>query len=174
MKWVMRTNESARTKGKCCHGKRIVPKMSKDRGIWHMVREKMIKHNKGSHDEKNVILTWQTPGDREGPIQWRLERITHHHMVRWWCSMRRWWHDQLVTMELVLLWYKTRRCVCLVIQSLLLSTTHQPLNKPLTPLPKHANDEQPHLPVLQWTEHHYQADSQEVWRGLPVWTTGIS
>ena len=33
MKWVMRTNESARTKGKHCHGKEIGLKMSKDRGI---------------------------------------------------------------------------------------------------------------------------------------------
>ena len=33
MKWVMRMNESSRTKGKYCHGKRISPRMSKDRGI---------------------------------------------------------------------------------------------------------------------------------------------
>ena len=33
MEWVMRTNESAETKGKYCHGKEIGPKMSKDRGI---------------------------------------------------------------------------------------------------------------------------------------------
>ena len=33
MKWVMRTNESSRTKGKCHHEKGISPKMSKDRGI---------------------------------------------------------------------------------------------------------------------------------------------
>ena len=33
MKWVMGTNESARTKGKHCHEKGISPKMSKDRGI---------------------------------------------------------------------------------------------------------------------------------------------
>ena len=33
MKWVMRTNESSKTKEKCCHGKGISPKMSKDRGI---------------------------------------------------------------------------------------------------------------------------------------------
>ena len=33
MKWVMRTNESSRTKGKCHHGKRISLKMSKDGGI---------------------------------------------------------------------------------------------------------------------------------------------
>ena len=33
MKWVMRTNESARTKGEHCHGKEISPMMSKDRGI---------------------------------------------------------------------------------------------------------------------------------------------
>ena len=33
MKWVMGTNELARTKGKCRHGKRIGPKMSKNRGI---------------------------------------------------------------------------------------------------------------------------------------------
>ena len=33
MKWVMGTNESARTKGKCCHGKGISSIMSKDRGI---------------------------------------------------------------------------------------------------------------------------------------------
>ena len=33
MKWVMGTNESSRTKGKCRHGKRISLKMSKDRGI---------------------------------------------------------------------------------------------------------------------------------------------
>ena len=35
-------------------------------------------------------------------------------------------------MELVLLWYKTRHYVGLVIQSLLLATTHQLPNKPLT------------------------------------------
>ena len=36
MKWVMGTNESAETKGKHCHGKRISLKMSKDRtyDIW--------------------------------------------------------------------------------------------------------------------------------------------
>ena len=33
MKWVMGTNESSETKGKCCHGKGINPRMSKDRGI---------------------------------------------------------------------------------------------------------------------------------------------
>ena len=33
MKWVMRTNESAETKGKYCHGKEISLKMSNDRGI---------------------------------------------------------------------------------------------------------------------------------------------
>src|ERR1700743_226315 len=75
-------------------------------------------------------------------------------------------------MELVLLGYKTRRRVGLVIQSLLLSTTQQPPNKLFTSSPKHAYDQQPHFPVFQWTEHHYQANSQEVWRGLPVWTTG--
>ena len=54
----MRTNESAEIKGKCCHGKGISPKMSKNRDIQHMVRERMIMHNrKGSHDEKSVILT---------------------------------------------------------------------------------------------------------------------
>ena len=58
MKWVMGTNESSRTKGNRHHGKGIGPRMSKDGGIWHMVREKMIEHNrKGSHDEKSVILT---------------------------------------------------------------------------------------------------------------------
>ena len=58
IKWVMGMNESAETKGKHCHGREISPMMSKDRGIQHSVREKMIKHNrKGSHDEKNVILT---------------------------------------------------------------------------------------------------------------------
>ena len=30
MKWVMRMNESAEIKGKCHHGKKIGPKMSKD------------------------------------------------------------------------------------------------------------------------------------------------
>ena len=33
MKWVMRMNESAETKGKCHHGKEISPKMIKDRGM---------------------------------------------------------------------------------------------------------------------------------------------
>ena len=33
MKWVIRMNESVETKGKCCHGKEISLKMSKDRGI---------------------------------------------------------------------------------------------------------------------------------------------
>ena len=33
MKWVMRTTESAETKEKCRHGKRISLRMSKDRGI---------------------------------------------------------------------------------------------------------------------------------------------
>ena len=37
-------------------------------------------------------------------------------------------------MELVLLWYKMRHCVGLVIPSLLLSTTQQPPNKPLASL----------------------------------------
>ena len=58
MKWVMRTNESAETKGKHRHGKGISSKMSKDRGIQHSVREEMIKHNrKGSHGEKSIIPT---------------------------------------------------------------------------------------------------------------------
>ena len=33
MKWVMRTNESARTKGEHCYGKRINPMMNKNGGI---------------------------------------------------------------------------------------------------------------------------------------------
>ena len=33
MKWFMRMNKSAETKGKCCHEKGISPKMSKNRGI---------------------------------------------------------------------------------------------------------------------------------------------
>ena len=33
MKWVMGTNESAETKGKCHHEKGISPRMSKDRSI---------------------------------------------------------------------------------------------------------------------------------------------
>ena len=58
MKWVMRTNESARTRGEHCHGKGISPRMSKDRGICHSVGERMIKHNrKGPCDKKSVILT---------------------------------------------------------------------------------------------------------------------
>ena len=41
-------------------------------------------------------------------------------------------HDQLVTMELVLSWYKMQCCVGLVIQSLLYPTTQQlPNNHPL-------------------------------------------
>ena len=58
MKWVMGMNESSEKKGKCRHGKGISPRMSKDRGTCHSVREKMMKHNKkGSYDERNVILT---------------------------------------------------------------------------------------------------------------------
>ena len=58
MKWVMRTNESARKKGKCHHGKGISPKMNKDRGIIHSVGERMIKHKrKGSSHRKSVIVT---------------------------------------------------------------------------------------------------------------------
>ena len=58
IKWVMRTNESAETKGKCRHGKGISLEMGKNRGIWHSVRERMIKHNrKGACDGKSVILT---------------------------------------------------------------------------------------------------------------------
>ena len=33
MKWVMGTNESSKTKGKCRHVKRFSLKMSKNRGI---------------------------------------------------------------------------------------------------------------------------------------------
>ena len=33
MKWVMRMNESSKTKGKHCHGKGIGPMMSKNRVI---------------------------------------------------------------------------------------------------------------------------------------------
>ena len=33
LKWVMRTNELSRTKGKHCHGKRIGLVMSNNRGI---------------------------------------------------------------------------------------------------------------------------------------------
>src|ERR1700743_3350033 len=43
--------------------------------------------------------------------------------------------DQQVTMELVLLWYKTRHRVGLVIQSLLLSITRHLPNKSFTSLP---------------------------------------
>ena len=60
--------------------------------------------------------------------------MTHHCTVQWWWDMAQWWHDQRVTMELVLLWYKTRRRVGLVIQSSLLTTTHQLPNKPSTSL----------------------------------------
>ena len=49
-------------------------------------------------------------------------------MVQWWRDMAWWWHDQLVPMELVLLWYKMWCRVSLVIQSLLISTTQQPFN----------------------------------------------
>ena len=42
MKWVMRMNESARTKGEKHHRKRVSPMISKNRGIWHSVRERMI------------------------------------------------------------------------------------------------------------------------------------
>ena len=76
------------------------------------------------------------------------------------------WHDDggiwrsddmtnLVTMKLVLLWYKMQHRVGLVIQSLLLSTTQQPLNKPSTSCPKHANAQQPHFSICQWGEHHH-------------------
>ena len=54
----MRTNESAETKGKCRHGKGISLKMSKDRGIWHSVRERMIKHNRKDHMVKRA---WYLP-----------------------------------------------------------------------------------------------------------------
>ena len=33
MKWIMGTNESARTKGRHCHEKEISLRMSEDRGI---------------------------------------------------------------------------------------------------------------------------------------------
>ena len=147
MKWVMGTNESAKTKGKHRHEKGISPRMSKDRGIWHNMRKEMIKHNrKGSHDEKSMILTWQIPGDKEGPIQWQLERITHHHMAWWWRDIVEQWHDQLVMMELVLLWYKMRLHVGLVIQSLLLKNPTTTLQLS-TSLLKHAHDQQLYFPI---------------------------
>ena len=58
MKLVMGMNESSRTKGKHRHGKEFSPMMSKDRSIWHSVREKMIKHNKRSHMMKRA---WYSP-----------------------------------------------------------------------------------------------------------------
>ena len=75
-------------------------------------------------------------------------------------------------MKLVLLWYKTRRRVSLVIQSLLLSPTHQLPNKPFTSSLNHAYDQQLHFPICQRFEYHYRANSQEVWRGLPIRATG--
>ena len=45
-----------------------------------------------------------------------------------WRDMEWWWHDQLVTMELVLSWYKMWSHVGLVVQSLLYPTIQQPLN----------------------------------------------
>ena len=33
MKWIMRMNESSKTKEKCCYGKKISLMMSKNRGI---------------------------------------------------------------------------------------------------------------------------------------------
>ena len=61
----MGTNESAETKGKCHHKKGISPRMSKDRGICHSVRKRMIKHNrKRSHGEKRD--TYLTNTQRQG------------------------------------------------------------------------------------------------------------
>ena len=70
MKWVMRMNESAETKGKCRHGKGISPKMSKNRGIGHSVREGMIKHNNKNHviKEHDAYLTNTWRQRRTDPI----------------------------------------------------------------------------------------------------------
>ena len=60
-----------------------------------------------------LIIIWSDDG-----IVWRNDDTTN--WSRW---------------SFVLLWYKTRRHVCLVIQSLLLSATHQLPNKPFTSFP---------------------------------------
>ena len=85
------------------------------------------------------------------------------------------WHNDGMTnpvmMELV--FFGIRRDIVLVLSSNHFSSqqlTNYPTNHLL--LPQHAYDQQPYVPVLQWTEYHYQADSQEVWRQLPIRTTG--
>ena len=135
MEWVMGMNESAKTKGKCHHGKRISPKMSKDRGIWHSVRERMIKHNRKDHMMKRawyLLDKYPETGKDRSNSDWRALLI-----IIWRGDGGIWHNDDmtnLVTMELVLLWYKTRHHVSLVIQSLFLTTTQQLPNKPSTSL----------------------------------------
>ena len=56
---VGRENEwISKNKGGVGHGKIKGPMMSKHRGMWHMVRERMIKHNKRNHVMKR---SWYLP-----------------------------------------------------------------------------------------------------------------
>ena len=73
--------------------------------------------------ECDTYLTNTQRQGRTNPIV--IEAQVTHHMVQGWRDMMGQWHDQLVTMELVLSWYKMWHCVGLVVQSLLYSTTQQ-------------------------------------------------
>ena len=125
----MGTNESAETKGKHRHGKGISLMMSKNRGIWHGVRERMIKHNKGeSCDKRMWYLSWQISGDKN---DWFNSELNTGRISQWcnqWRDMEGWWHDQLVIMEPDLFCYTTRCHVGLVVQSLFHPTTKHPPN----------------------------------------------
>ena len=72
MKWVMRMNESAETKGKCCHGKRISLRMSKDRGVELEANHRSygspaIAHKRAEHSAHKLI-------------DWINLRLVHHKL----------------------------------------------------------------------------------------------
>ena len=53
-------------------------------------------------------------------------------------------------------------------------STHQLINHTTTALifSHNTDDQQPNLPVHKWTQHDYQANTQEIWGRVPLWTRG--
>ena len=125
-------NESARTKGEWVMGILRV-QWWVNIGAYDIVWEnRWWSIIKGNHviKERDTYLTNDPVTEYDqfngnsgaGRVSWWRSR---------WRAMEWWWHDQLVTMELVLSWYKVQHRVSLVVQSLPFSTTKHPHNNRL-------------------------------------------
>ena len=149
-------NESAETKGKCHDGKEIGLKMSKNRGIWHSVREKMITHNReGSCDERVWYLPDKYLETRKGQpnSDWSaLLIIIWHDDGVIWCN-----DDMTNRSQWSLSYFGIRHDVVSVLSSNHFSSqqlNNYPVNRLLL-LSKYSHDQQPHFPICQWGEYHH-------------------